>query len=163
MNTFEWKNGTVIERPYIEIDGVKHYVEDGEVSGGTPVTANNLNEMQNIINNNFKDTITNKTTDANGWKVIEHDNYIEYLKKGTYTRSMGANTWARANISSLPVGFTNLGDAFLTGSSVGNDGVLGSSLGAEPSSSFVYLQVYNPYVKTINATFYWNVRILKLK
>ena len=138
MNTFEW---------------------DEE----TPVTANNMNEMQNIINNNFKDTITNITTDANGWTVIEHDNYIEYLKKGTYNRSMGANTWTRANISSLPIGFTSLGDAFLTGSSVGNDGVLGSSLGTEPSSSFVYLQVYNPYVSTINAKFYWNARILKLK
>lgn len=129
----------------------------------TPVTANNMNEMQNIINNNFKDTITNITIDTNGWTVIEHDNYIEYLKKGTYNRSMGANTWTRANISSLPIGFTSLGDAFLTGSSVGNDGVLGSSLGTEPSSSFVYLQVYNPYVSTINAKFYWNARILKLK
>lgn len=54
MNTFEWKNGTIIERPYVEIDGVKHYVEDGEVSGGTPATANNLNEMQNILGGNFQ-------------------------------------------------------------------------------------------------------------
>ena len=54
MNTFEWENGTVIERPYVEIDGVKHYVEDGEVSGGTPATANNLNEMQTILGGNFQ-------------------------------------------------------------------------------------------------------------
>ena len=54
MNTFEWENGTIIERPYVEIDGVKHYVEDGEVSGGTPVTANNLNEMQAILGGNFQ-------------------------------------------------------------------------------------------------------------
>lgn len=50
MDIFEWENGTVVERPYVEIDGVKYYIQDGTVSGGTPVTADNLNEMQNILN-----------------------------------------------------------------------------------------------------------------
>lgn len=54
METFEWEDGTVVERPYVEIDGVKHYVQDGTISGGTPATANNLNEMQTILGDNFQ-------------------------------------------------------------------------------------------------------------
>lgn len=54
MNTFVWGDGTLVERPYVEIDGVKYYVQDGDVSGGTPVSASNLNEMQSIINNNIE-------------------------------------------------------------------------------------------------------------
>lgn len=164
MNTFEWEDGTVVERPYVEIDGVKHYVQDGTIDGGTPVSSTNLNEMQRIINSNFEDTITNITVDSNGWTVIEHDNYIEYLKKGTATRQMTANFWIRLNVSNLPVGFENLGNAFLTGSVVGNDGALNCSLGGEPSGSpILFLQVYNSYDGTINGIFYWNARILKLK
>lgn len=52
MNTFEWESGVVIEPPYIEIDGTKYYVQAGTVEGGTPATANNLNEMENILNDN---------------------------------------------------------------------------------------------------------------
>lgn len=54
MNTFVWEDGTLVERPYVEIDGVKYYVQDGNVSGGTPASASNLNEMQSIINNNIE-------------------------------------------------------------------------------------------------------------
>lgn len=57
MNTFEWEDGTIVERPYVEIDSVKHYVQDGTYSGGTAVSSNNLNEMQNIINDNITDSI----------------------------------------------------------------------------------------------------------
>lgn len=163
MNTFVWKDGTLVERPYVEIDGVKHYVQDGTIDGGTPASSTNLNEMQRIINSNFEDTITNITVDSNGWTVIEHDNYIEYLKKGTATRSMTANFWTILNVSNLPVGFENLGSAFLTGSAVGNDGALNCSLGGEPSGSIIALQVYNSHGGTVNGIFYWNARILKLK
>ena len=54
METFEWEDGTVVERPYVIIDGVKHYVQDGTYSGGTPVSSDNLNEMQNILGSNFE-------------------------------------------------------------------------------------------------------------
>ena len=54
MNIFEWEDGTVVEPPYIEIDGVKYYVHSGTVNGGVPVTSNNLNEMQYIVLNNLE-------------------------------------------------------------------------------------------------------------
>lgn len=52
MDTFEWEDGTVVENPYVEIDGAKYYLQDGEYSGGTPVSAANLNAMQEILNQN---------------------------------------------------------------------------------------------------------------
>lgn len=66
MNTFDWEEGQVVERPYVEIDGVKYYVHGGTVNNGTPVTANNLNEMQNIINDN----IENEVADSKTWTLL---------------------------------------------------------------------------------------------
>lgn len=61
MNTFEWEEGTEIEAPYVFVDGDKYYVQNGSYEGGTPVTATNLNKMQNILNDN----ITNKVEGRN--------------------------------------------------------------------------------------------------
>lgn len=66
MNKFDWKEGQMVERPYVEIDGVKHYVHGGTVNDGTPVTANNLNEMQNVINAN----IENEVEDSKTWTLL---------------------------------------------------------------------------------------------
>ena len=60
MNTFEWENGTITERPYVVINGSKYYVQDGTISGGTPVSKANLNTMQNIINQNIIDYFKSK-------------------------------------------------------------------------------------------------------
>jgi len=67
MDTFEWQDGEVIEAPYVEIGGVKYYVQGGSFTG-TPVTANNLNEMQNILNNNIE---TANDSDVNYVKLID--------------------------------------------------------------------------------------------
>lgn len=67
MNTFEWEDGTVVERPYIEINGVKHYLQDGTMSGGTPVSSANLNEMQDIINQNIYDVYSSSETKIGTW------------------------------------------------------------------------------------------------
>lgn len=60
MNTFEWESGTVVERPYVLINGQKYYVQDGTISGGTPVSSTNLNETQNIINQNIVDSLNDR-------------------------------------------------------------------------------------------------------
>lgn len=98
MNTFVWEDGTLVERPYVEIDGVKYYVQDGNVSGGTPASANNLNEMQTIINNNIK------TADVYG------NNYVKMID-GTLicwgeTSAFNISTSSQANNDiTLPVAY----------------------------------------------------------
>ena len=84
MNIFQWEDGTVVERPYVEIDGTKYYVQDGTVSGGTPATATNMNEMQNILNNNMLNV------------DISGDNYVKLVDGtaicwGTYRTKTGSS------------------------------------------------------------------------
>lgn len=76
MNSFEWEDSTIIERPYVEIDGVKHYVQGGTYSGGTPVTSNNLNEMESIIN-------TNISTETKGKILWVNPNPTNTMGEGT--------------------------------------------------------------------------------
>lgn len=63
---FEWEDGTMLERPYVEINGQKYYVQDGTYSGGTPVSSANLNAMQSQ-NMNFVKTQINL---GNTWKLL---------------------------------------------------------------------------------------------
>jgi hypothetical protein len=100
MNIFQWEDGTVVERPYVEIDGTKYYVQNGTVSGGTPATATNMNEMQNILNNNMLNV------DSSG------DNYVK-LVDGTLI-CWGITNAANVNYNSeatfditLPESYTN--------------------------------------------------------
>ena len=61
MNVFPWENGTIVEGAYVQINGTKYYLQDGTISGGTPVTAGNLITMQNIINQNIVDYFKSKS------------------------------------------------------------------------------------------------------
>lgn len=51
MQKINFTDATVKTRPYIEIDGTKYYVQDGEYSGGTDLNANTFNTMQANIEN----------------------------------------------------------------------------------------------------------------
>ena len=84
MNTFEWEDGTVVERPYVEINGNKYYVQEGTISGGTTVSSANLNEMQNILNGNIPipDIVTNGDEVKMPYKVDGKD---VYAKKISFT------------------------------------------------------------------------------
>lgn len=63
---FEWEDGTMLERPYVEINGQKYYVQDGTYSGGTPVSSANLNAMQSQ-NVNF---MKNQINLAQTWNLL---------------------------------------------------------------------------------------------
>lgn len=44
-----FENGTLVKGAYVEINGVQHPVHMPEYSGNTPITAENLNKMQNEL------------------------------------------------------------------------------------------------------------------
>lgn len=115
MNTFEWQNGTVVERPYVVINGTKYYVQDGSISGGTPATANNLNEMQDILNANILDVYSESELKTN--KIWINDKPI-YRKVFVLNSLPNTSTYS-IDISSLNIesivsinGFTNTGLVF---------------------------------------------------
>ena len=51
---FNWEDGNLIEPAYVEINGQKHYVTPAKYRGDTPITASNLNKMQNYILGDLK-------------------------------------------------------------------------------------------------------------
>lgn len=46
MAKFEWQNGTLVSKAKVEIDGKIYEVEPEQYSGQTPLSAENLNQMQ---------------------------------------------------------------------------------------------------------------------
>lgn len=97
MDIFEWENGTVVERPYVEIDGIKHYVQDGTISGGTPVSSTNLISMQNILNQNMLDIYSTEEIITN---KIWIDNKPIY-RKCIFISSFPNNAELQIDITSL--------------------------------------------------------------
>lgn len=115
MDIFEWEDGTIVERPYVEINGTKHYVQDGTINGGIPATANNLNEMQNIINGNILDIYSTEETKTN---KVWIDNKPIY-RKIFVLNSLPNNSTEIIDISNLNIqsvisitGYTNTGLIF---------------------------------------------------
>lgn len=49
MGKFKWENGTLISKAKVEINGQIYEVEPEQYSGTTPLTAENLNQMQDGI------------------------------------------------------------------------------------------------------------------
>ena len=147
------------------------YGTDRVATSGTPdlqMSGTSRNTVENRVIKQYVDTLDSKvssvvSTDANGWTIIEHDNYIEYFKSGEQTLSIAGSFWTRFKVSNLPVGFANLQNTFLTGSVISSDGAINSSLGSPKSYDGIYIQYQNAYNSTVTNTFSWDARILKLK
>ena len=54
LNKFTWENGTQVEPAKVEVGGVIYTVTDAQYEGETPLTASNLNNMQDILNANIE-------------------------------------------------------------------------------------------------------------
>ena len=69
MAKFTWQDGTLVSKAKVEIDGTIYEVDPEEYSGATPLSANNLNAMQDGIYDDIGDlsnlNATNKTNIVN--------------------------------------------------------------------------------------------------
>jgi hypothetical protein len=80
MGKFEWKNGSKVEPAKVEINGVVYEVTDAQYEGETPLSASNLNAMQDGI---YED-ITNLESKAND-EFAKIENYsTEEQRIGTW-------------------------------------------------------------------------------
>lgn len=61
LEKFEWQNGTQIEPAKVEIGGQSYNVSDAQYEGETPLSAANLNLMQNTLLGNVKDNLDDDT------------------------------------------------------------------------------------------------------
>lgn len=120
MAKFEWQNGTLVSKAKVEIDGKIYEVEPEQYSGQTPLSAENLNQMQDGI---YEDIDKNKS-DINSLKynVITNGSEVktgrmidgkeEYVKRYEITiNSVSENKTKAKGKASL--GF-NLADVTVT-------------------------------------------------
>lgn len=61
LEKFTWQNGTQIEPAKVEIGGQRYNVSDAQYEGETPLSAANLNLMQDTLLANVKNDLTDDT------------------------------------------------------------------------------------------------------
>lgn len=61
LDKFTWENGTQVEPAKVEVEGVSYDVVDAQYEGETPLSAANLNLMQDTLLSNVKDDLTDNT------------------------------------------------------------------------------------------------------
>lgn len=63
MGKFKWENGTLVSKAKVEVSGQIYEVEPEQYSGTTPLTAENLNQMQDGIYEDIGDLEQLNTSD----------------------------------------------------------------------------------------------------
>lgn len=69
MAKFEWQNGTLVSKAKVEINGEIYEVEPEQYSGTTPLTAENMNAMQDGIYEDIDKKIDGYNIETNGSAV----------------------------------------------------------------------------------------------
>lgn len=97
MNKINWQNGTLVSPAKVEIGGVIYEVTPEQYSGNTPLSAENLNQMQDNIEeaipeviDNLTSSSTSKALSANQGKELK--TYIEELNTYSTTEKI-VGTW----------------------------------------------------------------------
>lgn len=82
---FEWKNGSLISKAKVNINGTVYEVEEAQYEGETPVSAENMNAMQEIIFNEIDvlsyNLISNADPIKTGRKINNKDEYVKRIEK----------------------------------------------------------------------------------
>lgn len=64
MSKFNWKNGTLIQNARVNVEGTMYDVEPAQFEGETPLSAENLNYMQDQIYEEIKKANTYSTEET---------------------------------------------------------------------------------------------------
>ena len=141
MAKFEWKDG---------------------VDGGTPLSADNLNAMQDGIYEDINSYT--KTVDANGWTVLDFGTYKEYLKYTTFTSNLTGNSWINnvADIQ-LPTGISTIGSRICIGTAHASDPAIILGLENRPEATSIKIAGRNIYSSQISFTGHVSIRILEFE
>lgn len=82
MKKFNWENSTKIRDGYVLIDGKQYQIVEAEYQGNTPLSAENLNAMQDVLIENMKKSIiyASEETEIGEW---EGEKLYQIILKGT--------------------------------------------------------------------------------
>jgi len=107
MDKFDWESGTIEENAYVEINGNKYYLHPPVVSGGTPVTDTNLNDMQDILNQNMITTYSTSEVKTNEVWIDDSPIYIKGFVINASTLTTITQALALSNINNFWIDVSN--------------------------------------------------------
>jgi hypothetical protein len=108
-NPIIFQNGTLIQKASVEIEGVIHEVEPALYDGSTPLSANNLNQLQTNLYNYIDESVDNLETKVKGNFVeltgsvavaSNQTNFISFTLPSGFTRDNSyvlAFKWSSSN------------------------------------------------------------------
>ena len=76
LDKFNWQNGSQVEPAKVEIEGVSYDVVDAQYEGETPLSASNLNLMQDTILGNVVDTLEDDTKIPSVKAIKDNKTYV---------------------------------------------------------------------------------------
>ena len=89
MAKFTWQNGTLVSKAKVEINGTIYEVDPEEYSGATPLSAGNLNAMQDGIYEDIGNK-SNLSTDSKTNLVSAINEVVDYGVLSTTEKVVGA-------------------------------------------------------------------------
>ena len=155
----DFEEATLIKGAYVLINGVEYPVHQAQYSGGTPLSPENMNKIQEDLQEEINGYT--KTVDENGWTVLNFGKYKEYVKKVSKTITYSGNEWAKTTLTNLPHGMSTLGTNILTSSSISTDSAISCNIGAHSDSTEIKIDIKNQYGGSVTATIYVGLRILE--
>ena len=130
LEKFTWENGSQVEPAKVEIDGASYDVVDAQYEGETPLSAANLNLMQDTILGNVKDNLEDESKIAS-CKAVKYIYSAEEVKtnkvwidgKPIYSKVITINNPGTGD-KNFSHNITNLGKVIeIYGNVMRNDGV----------------------------------------
>ena len=109
MAKFIWQDGTLVSKAKVEIGGVIYEVDPEEYSGATPLSASNLNSMQDGIYEDIDEVETKRagkvlysnTSGTTGEiTLIENISNYRFLEVYGFENTTNANLYTKYDISS---------------------------------------------------------------
>lgn len=165
-NPVVFQNGTLVSNAKVEVGGTIYDVTPAEYEGTTPLSANNLNQLQtNLYDYVDEEKTTSFTTDGSGVKTnMKIDNNFVYVKRifcetlpnntsKTFDLGIDLSTHtiiklegyckSKSNNVGFPLPFTNVSTLGLSiGVNITNDNKINIATGNDRSNYNAWFNVY---------------------
>lgn len=103
-----------------------------------------------------------KTTDTNGWKILNYGTHKEWVKKGSFSYTLDGYGWNSPGLIRIPTELSILGENILTCSLASSDSAISLCGTCSENSSCFYFHATNCYGGSVTFTIYYQIRILEV-
>lgn len=100
MQKINWENGTVVKDAFVTINGTEYPVTPKQMEGTTPLSADNLNLMQNNIEDSLPEDITTGGDGVKcGYKIDGKDVFVKRISVGSLPNNTSKSVATGINFS----------------------------------------------------------------